>query len=69
MTTPAYQEEEKMDGKNGTERVDTRRIVDIARAAGYRGYLPIETLAPDGETYDPRAGAAELLQELRDAIR
>lgn len=37
---------------------DLKRLVRIVRAAGYRGYLPIETLSPrggDGPAYDPSA--------------
>ncbi len=52
-------------------RDDLKKIVDIAKKAGYRGYLPIETLSKKtGEPdYDPKARAAALLKELRDAIK
>jgi sugar phosphate isomerase/epimerase len=63
-----WQLKEKMDGKNGSVRTDVARVVAAARAAGYRGYMPIETLAPDGEAYDPGARAAEVLGELRRAL-
>jgi hypothetical protein len=45
--------------------------VRIARGAGYRGYLPIETLSKKSgeDDYDPRARAAALLKELREAIK
>ncbi len=47
------------------------QVKGIARDGGYRGYLPIETLSKKtGEPdYDPRARAAQLLKELRVAIR
>ena len=51
--------------------VDLKKVVRIAREVGYRGYLPIETLSrKTGEPdYDPKARAAQLLKDLRAAIR
>ena len=46
-------------------RTDLRKIVKILRAAGYRGYIPIETLGPG----DPKVKVPELLEELRSALR
>jgi sugar phosphate isomerase/epimerase len=51
-------------------RCDLKRIVRIAREGGYRGYLPIETLASKVEKdYDPRARVSQLLKELREALK
>ncbi len=65
-----WQVKEKVDGQAFKVPTDLNKIVRIARAAGYRGYLPIETLSKkSGEPdYDPKARAARLLKELRDAI-
>jgi sugar phosphate isomerase/epimerase len=65
-----WQVKEKVDGQEMKVKTDLRRVVRIARDGGYRGYLPIETLSKkSGEPdYDPRARAARLLQELREAI-
>jgi sugar phosphate isomerase/epimerase len=65
-----WQVKEKVDGQEMKVKTDLKRIVRIAREAGYRGYLPIETLGKkSGEPdYDPRARAAALLKELREAI-
>jgi sugar phosphate isomerase/epimerase len=65
-----WQVKEKVDGQEFKVPIDLKRIVRIARDAGYRGYLPIETLArKSGEPdYDPKARAAKLLKELREAI-
>ena len=63
-----WQIKEKVAGKDGQARTDMKRLVKIIRASNYRGYLPIETLAPTGEAYDPRARAARLLGELREAL-
>jgi sugar phosphate isomerase/epimerase len=66
-----WQVKEKVDGQEFKVKTDLKKIVDIAKKAGYRGYLPIETLSKKtGEPdYDPKARAAALLKELRDAIK
>jgi sugar phosphate isomerase/epimerase len=66
-----WQVKEKVDGQEFKVPVDLKKIVRIARDVGYRGYLPIETLSrKTGEPdYDPRARAARLLKELREAIQ
>jgi sugar phosphate isomerase/epimerase len=65
-----WQVKEKVDGQEMKVKTDLRKIVRIAREAGYRGYLPIETLSKKtGEpNYDPKARAAQLLKELREAL-
>ena len=47
-----------------------KRIAKIVKEGGYRGYLPIETLASKTEkdNYDPRARATALLKQLREAL-
>jgi sugar phosphate isomerase/epimerase len=66
-----WQVKEKVDGQQFKVKTDLRKIVRIARESGYRGYLPIETLSKKtGEPdYDPRARAAQLLKELREAMQ
>jgi sugar phosphate isomerase/epimerase len=66
-----WQVKEKVDGQEFKVKTDLKKVVRIARDAGYRGYLPIETLSKKtGEPdYDPRARAAQLLKELREAIK
>jgi sugar phosphate isomerase/epimerase len=66
-----WQVKEKVDGQTMKVKTDLKKVVRIARDAGYRGYLPIETLArKSGEPdYDPKARVAALLAELREAIR
>lgn len=46
------------------EKTDLGRIVRIVREAGYRGYLPIETLGPG----DPRVKVPKFLAEVRKAL-
>ncbi len=66
-----WQVKEKVDGQEMKVKTDLKKIVRIAREGGYRGYLPIETLARrSGEDdYDPRTRAAQLLKELREALQ
>jgi sugar phosphate isomerase/epimerase len=64
-----WQIKEHLGGKLGTVKTDLKKIVRIAREAGYRGYLPIETLATPGQEYDPRARVRQLLKELRAELR
>ena len=49
--------------------VNAKRIVQIARAAGYRGYLPIETLPVMGEPYDPLVRVPQALKDWRAALQ
>ena len=63
-----WQIKEKVAGKDSQAKTDMKRLVKIIRASNYRGYLPIETLAPAGEPYDPKARVARLLGELREAL-
>ncbi len=51
-------------GKGAKLKSDLQRIVKIAHASGYRGYLPIETLPVAGEEYDPRVRVQQCLREL-----
>ena len=62
-----WQVKETLRGKDSGVRLDLLRAVRVIRDAGYRGYLPIETLAVTGEPYDPRTKAALLARELRES--
>ena len=65
-----WQVKEKVDGQAFQVKVDLDKVVKIAKEAGYHGYLPIETLSKKSDLdYDPKARAADLLKELRVAIR
>ena len=56
-------------GKGPKVKTDLKRVVQIAREAGYRGYLPIETLPVAGEEYDPRVRVTQMIRELRAAMK
>lgn len=49
-------------------RVDYKRLAKIVHTGGYRGFLPIETLAMGRKDYDPAAEVAKVLVALRAAI-
>jgi sugar phosphate isomerase/epimerase len=58
-----------MPGKGAKVQTDFKRIVQIAREAKYRGYLPIETLPVAGEPYDPLVRVPQALKEWRSALQ
>lgn len=66
-----WQIKETLGSRLDSPRIDLRRLIRIVRESGYRGYLPIETLAMGrrGSDYDPFTEVAALLAEMRDAIR
>jgi sugar phosphate isomerase/epimerase len=64
-----WQVKETLGSSLDSPRVDMRRLVAIIRASGYRGYLPIETLAMGRKDYDPRVEVPRMLTDLRAAIR
>jgi sugar phosphate isomerase/epimerase len=59
-----WQVKENIFVKGEQVRTDLQRIVKIVRDAGYRGYLPIETLGPG----DPKEKVKVLLAEMRAAL-
>jgi hypothetical protein len=56
-------------GKGANVKSDLKKLVQIAREAGYRGYLPIETLPVAGEEYEPRIRVQQAVKELRAALQ
>jgi sugar phosphate isomerase/epimerase len=55
-------------GEENPHPTDLVRLVQIVRASGYRGYLPIETLSPKNKIYDPFTVVPPFLKQLREAI-
>jgi sugar phosphate isomerase/epimerase len=49
-------------------RMDLKRLIQVIRAGGYRGCLPIETLVEEGKPYDPKILIPEFLNKVREAI-
>ena len=63
-----WQIKETMQSTLKSPRVDMKRLVAILRQAGYRGYVPIETLSMGRKDYDPHAEVAKMLVDLRAAL-
>lgn len=63
-----WQIKETLGSTLDSPRVDLHRLVDIIRRSGYRGYLPLETLAMGRKDYDPHAEVTALLGKLRAAL-
>lgn len=63
-----FQVKESPYGSNSPVRMDVKKLVQIVRAGGYRGYLPIETLVAPGKEYNPLATVPKFLKEVREAI-
>jgi sugar phosphate isomerase/epimerase len=55
-------------GADSDVPTDLVKLMRIVRASGYRGYLPIETLAPKDKAYDPFTVVPPFLKQVREAI-
>ena len=47
---------------------DYKRLVQIVKDGGYKGFIPVETLLVSGKPYDPFALVTGILAELQKAI-
>ena len=63
-----FQVKESPFGKESDVRTDLKRLVQIVREGGYRGYLPIETLSLPDRPYNPSELVPAFLAELRTAL-
>jgi sugar phosphate isomerase/epimerase len=64
-----WQVKESVFGLGSEIPTDYKRLVQIIKKGGYKGYLPIETLLVRGKTYDPFALVPEMLKKLEAAIQ
>lgn len=55
-------------GEESGVPTDLVRLMTIIRKSGYRGYLPVEALAPRGKPYDPFKAVPEFLKQVREAM-
>ncbi len=62
-----WQIKETMGSSLKSPRTDFLRLVKIIKNAGYRGYVPIETLAMGRKDYDPLAEVVHVLNAMREA--
>lgn len=63
-----FQVKESPYGNGSPVRMDLTKLVAVVRAAGYRGYLPIETLVAPGQPYDPFVKVPRFLRDVRSAL-
>jgi sugar phosphate isomerase/epimerase len=56
-------------GEDSEVPTDLVKLLTIVRKSGYRGFLPIETLSPQGKPYDPWTVVPAFQKQLRDAIQ
>jgi len=63
-----WQIKETLGSSTKSPRTDFGKLVRIIHDGGYRGYVPIETLAMGRKDYDPAAEVTKVLGELRLAI-
>jgi sugar phosphate isomerase/epimerase len=63
-----WQVKESPRGPDSPERTDLPRLIGLIKTGGYRGYIPIETLAPHGKPYDPFAVVPPFAAQVRAAM-
>ncbi|HLO81793.1 MAG TPA: sugar phosphate isomerase/epimerase family protein, partial [Chitinophagaceae bacterium] len=64
-----WQIKESVFGLGSEIPTDYIRLVQIIKKGGYRGYLPVETLAVRGKPYDPFALVTGMITDLNKAIK
>jgi sugar phosphate isomerase/epimerase len=63
-----WQVKQSVFGEDSEIPTDMIRLLKVVRKSGYRGYLPIETLSPQGKPYDPFRVVPDFLSQLKKAI-
>jgi sugar phosphate isomerase/epimerase len=63
-----WQVKQSVFGEDSEIPTDLIKLLKIVRKSGYQGYLPIETLSPQGKPYDPFTVVPAFLAQLREAI-
>jgi sugar phosphate isomerase/epimerase len=63
-----WQVKESAFGLGSNIPIDYKRLVQIVKNGGYKGYFPVETLLVRGNQYDPFALVTGMLTELKNAI-
>jgi len=56
-------------GEESEVPTDLVKLLNIVRKSGYSGFLPIETLSPQGKPYDPWTVVPAFQKQLREAIQ
>ncbi|SPE28614.1 Xylose isomerase domain protein TIM barrel [Candidatus Sulfopaludibacter sp. SbA3] len=63
-----WQVKQSVFGEESEIPTDLIKLLKIVRKSGYKGFLPIETLSPQGKPYDPFTVVPAFLAQLREAI-
>ena len=63
-----WQVKESVYGLGSDTLTDFKRLVQIIKEGGYKGFLPVETLSIRGKAYDPFVLVPQMLSELDNAI-
>jgi sugar phosphate isomerase/epimerase len=63
-----WQVKQSVFGEDSEVPTDMNKLLRIIRKSGYSGYLPIETLSPQGKPYDPFKVVPDFLAQLKKAI-
>ena len=63
-----WQIKETLGSSLKSSRTDFKKLVRVIHEGGYRGFVPIETLAMDRKDYDPAAEIVKVLTAMREAI-
>jgi sugar phosphate isomerase/epimerase len=63
-----WQVKQSVFGEDSEVPTDMIRLLKIVRQSGYSGYLPMETLSPQGKPYDPFKVVPDFLAQLKKAI-
>ena len=63
-----WQVKQSVLGEESEVPTDMIKLLKIVRKSGYSGYLPIETLSPQGKPYDPFKVVPDFLAQLKKAI-
>jgi sugar phosphate isomerase/epimerase len=63
-----WQVKQSVFGEDSEVPTDMAKLLKIIRKSGFGGYLPIETLSPQGKPYDPFKVVPDFLAQLKKAI-
>jgi len=63
-----WQVKESPFGLGSEIKTDYKKLIQIIRAGGYTGYLPVETLYVKGKPYDPFMLVSGMIDELRSVL-
>jgi len=64
-----WQVKESVFGLGSTVRTDFKRLGEILKRSGYRGYLPVETLTQKGIPYKPFELVPALLKDVNSGLK